>query len=690
MRPALLSSTITPTTEKSARRSYGIAVAAAIPALVLAAVQARWAWPFFSDDSFISLRYAQRLVEGHGLTWTAGERVEGYSNLLWVLSCAALGGLGIDLVTAARCLGGACTTLALVLLARAVRPHDARTAMLAGIAPLLLAATSPVMAWTLAGLEGPMVMLWLVWGGLSLLRLLRDEQSRTTALVKAGLPFALLCLTRPDGALWAATTGFGLVLGHLQHGLLGAVWRAVAFGALPAAAYLGQLAFRLAYYGDIVPNTAHVKVEFGAEVWSAGLDYVGLCTWVAIGSIAIATLGALCLLGQPRQRRMLAVLLGPACAWFVYLATVGGDHFPGFRLLQPALTPLTLLAAVAILSWSTTRLRTATAIGLGLLATGANLWQSRTVPLSTFVPTEIWEWRGKAIGELLHGAFAKARPLFAVDAAGALPFYSQLPALDMLGLCDRTIAQSPPPPFLAALGAANGRKLLQGHMRGNGRYVMDRQPDLMLYSEPPGLPLPVFVSALQFEDDPRFLDGYRCVVLDTGERELRPGQRERLRVPLWVRVEGRAGIQRSEHQIDVPAYLLGAYQQPRAFRFSYAPPAPTDPGFADWDRELRATFFWFTQDCNVFAVPSESGTFLWEMRRRGAARLQLQVPAGRWRVRLEPAVAGLQASLQGAIADPDGATFTVAEGAKTTLVVEARPEAALPLQLRTITLQSAR
>ena len=58
--------------------------------------------PFFADDGFISLRYAQRLLEGRGLTWTDGEAVEGYSNLLWVLGCAGLGALGLDLVTAAR------------------------------------------------------------------------------------------------------------------------------------------------------------------------------------------------------------------------------------------------------------------------------------------------------------------------------------------------------------------------------------------------------------------------------------------------------------------------------------------------------------------------------------------------------------------------------------------------------------
>ena len=48
------------------------------------------AWSYLSyvtDDALISLRYARRLLDGRGLTWTDGERVEGYSNLLWV-SCA--------------------------------------------------------------------------------------------------------------------------------------------------------------------------------------------------------------------------------------------------------------------------------------------------------------------------------------------------------------------------------------------------------------------------------------------------------------------------------------------------------------------------------------------------------------------------------------------------------------------------
>jgi len=60
-----------------------------LPWLALAVVQIRDAW-FLCDDAFICFRYARNLIEGHGLVWNRGERVEGYTQLAWVLEIAAL------------------------------------------------------------------------------------------------------------------------------------------------------------------------------------------------------------------------------------------------------------------------------------------------------------------------------------------------------------------------------------------------------------------------------------------------------------------------------------------------------------------------------------------------------------------------------------------------------------------------
>ena len=76
-----------------------------VACVVVSSLHAAYYYPFLSDDSLISARYAQRLLDGHGLTWTDGKPVEGYSNLLWLLFTALLGAVGVDLIVALRILG---------------------------------------------------------------------------------------------------------------------------------------------------------------------------------------------------------------------------------------------------------------------------------------------------------------------------------------------------------------------------------------------------------------------------------------------------------------------------------------------------------------------------------------------------------------------------------------------------------
>ena len=41
-------------------------------------------WDHVSDDAYISFRYVARWVAGQGLTFNPGERIEGFSNPLWI------------------------------------------------------------------------------------------------------------------------------------------------------------------------------------------------------------------------------------------------------------------------------------------------------------------------------------------------------------------------------------------------------------------------------------------------------------------------------------------------------------------------------------------------------------------------------------------------------------------------------
>src|SRR5512135_1099654 len=58
-----------------------------------------------TDDAYIFLRYAKNFVEGHGLVFNVGERVEGYSSFLWVIMVSALMKAGVDPVLSVRILG---------------------------------------------------------------------------------------------------------------------------------------------------------------------------------------------------------------------------------------------------------------------------------------------------------------------------------------------------------------------------------------------------------------------------------------------------------------------------------------------------------------------------------------------------------------------------------------------------------
>src|SRR5262249_56971980 len=103
---------------------------------------------FICDDAFISFRYADNLVHGRGLVFNPGERVEGYTNFLWLMAAAGMIAIGVPPEIGTLWLGGACALATLIL----TMAHLAR----AGRNPVwvgLLLARSPAFApWATARL----------------------------------------------------------------------------------------------------------------------------------------------------------------------------------------------------------------------------------------------------------------------------------------------------------------------------------------------------------------------------------------------------------------------------------------------------------------------------------------------------------------------------------------------------------
>ena len=501
---------------------------------------------FMSDDAFISLRYADRFLHGLGLTWNDGEVVEGYTNLLWVLGCALLGSFGLDLVWAARVLGFVGTAGAVAAILWAYRGDTIRESLPGITGGLAVAVAGPVVVWTFGGLEQPLLAGLLAWAIALAFPLLEDEKPRTPQVLLTGVFLGLVVLTRADGAIFTLAACLGVLAAK---GLKrGSVRLAIALAIVPAAFFLGQLAFRMAYYGEWVPNSAFAKVGFTAtRLWN-GIQY--LMGAIYLGGLVVPAFLAFRITDEPSRSR--ARFLGVMLAtWLVYIVVVGGDLFPGRRHLVPAIIPLAYLAAIYFTSRVPREgsLRSAAqAAGLCLLAIFVGQMAD---PENARAYHEKWEWDGEAVGGTLATAFAAQKPLLAADPAGCLPYFSRLPSVDMLGINDRYLAHNRPPDF--------GTGYL-GHELGNGAYVLSRKPDLVLFNDPSGSRKPNFRSGTEMMSDPRgeFASTFRPVTLECD----RPRHVVSL---IWMRTEGGAiGIRRSEQRIQIPGHLFSDNEESRA------------------------------------------------------------------------------------------------------------------------------
>jgi arabinofuranosyltransferase len=301
--------------------------------------------PFIVDDGYISLRYSQRLLEGHGLTWNdMRPAVEGYSNLLWVLICAGLGALGMKLETAAHLLGVVTTVAGIAAVAAQVyRDFPAKVRFISAlIGCLALSLSAPVAVWSLGGLEQPLLAGLLAWAAYFGVRWVSTAKGNPRDADAMGLLLGLAVLSRADAALFTALFYVGAVLAD------GVRMRTLIARArlllIPMVFFLGQEIFRHAYYGAWLPNTAYVKLAFTWHRLYAGLRYdlYGFGSEFVFLVLTLMGCVALWIAGKRRQVILLATV---SVGWLIYVVAIGGDIFPSYRHFVPAMALMGFLVA---------------------------------------------------------------------------------------------------------------------------------------------------------------------------------------------------------------------------------------------------------------------------------------------------------------------------------------------------------
>jgi len=458
------------------RRFKGTRIRLAVAGFLLAVVglvvhQASY-WYWTSDDAFITFRYSENLANGLGAVFNPGEKVEGYTNFLWMIILSAFYRAGVNIVLTAKLLGAACAIVTLFLSAALTRYLQGRWTLAAIITPMLLASTPSYTAWSVAGLETSLFTMLItvaVWR-------FSVEQERSCVVRWSGMLLALASMTRPEGVLiFLLLLGFSTVRAAVRErssnmGVAGQELRWVLMFLAIAAPYM---VWRWSYYGYLFPNTFYVKSGRGLAQTLGGVLYVtaGIRKHGGMLFHILALVPAIWGPLRARAAPFVIVILG----WQLYDVYKGNDVLELFRFFVPILPLVYSLAVVALVQlyelaevYLPARGTTKTLLALFVAGTVAtNLVMSyasrdQRIQLKEYqLQIRIDEAEFRLYARRLLEIAPDGASIALLD-AGVIPYVTRWYTIDRFGLCDVYIAHSKPRGRL-------GEKF-------DAAYVLSRQP----------------------------------------------------------------------------------------------------------------------------------------------------------------------------------------------------------------------
>jgi arabinofuranosyltransferase len=301
-----------------------------------------WRYRWVSDDAYIDFRVVHNILSGYGPVFNPGERVEAYTDPLWVVLLTFFSGLlrFIDVEWWSVLLGlvftGGGFWLASLGTVNFAEHRTSKPIFPVGV--LCVSCVAGVWMFATSGLETGLIFGWL---GLSWWMLVRSFLNENKGILATALVVSLGFTIRPDMVLFTLSFGIALFVLRSQEGREDRPRRKLtlllALTAIPLASEL----FRIAYYGMLVSNTALAKSA--SSIWlRQGLTYFTNFTgtyWLWIPFIILTVVTAYRMRTWWRFRFRLEILLiaAPIVGGLldvVYVTAIGGD-FMHARMLLP-------------------------------------------------------------------------------------------------------------------------------------------------------------------------------------------------------------------------------------------------------------------------------------------------------------------------------------------------------------------
>lgn len=465
------------------------------------------------DDVGISYRYAKHMAEGHGLTWNVGEPpVEGYSNLLWVLILSLSHFLGADIEDASRVLGLLFGLLTLWLTYRlSAKIVNDPASPFPAVAALLVALTPAWLMWMMSGLEIALYGFLLVSAVLAL------TMQGTRRVVVMALSLAGIVLSRPEGIALAMV--YLASVWALRRKTREAGRSDLIVGAISVLATVAAVTtFRLLYYGYPLPNTVYAKFStLFPSAWQVGLWLFYTLPFLILAGIAMRGTWR-----KPEGLPLVVAIAMTVAQTAIVLPVNPVMHF--LHRYTIAFVPLLFLAVpIALTRLSGRAMRWGWPAILMLCAWLLQDWPG----VNRFHDANAFNVRRQlCVADVLKSI--PGQPRIAMGDSGRIPYWTDLPAIDLWGLCDRRI----------------------GHEGFSAKYILEYPagpPDVIIMALRPeaGDHVSVFGGDELLMAEQGFKDGYKLWGLCAAEL----GERPKSTNPHWF--------------LDYALYLRNGLEMPR-------------------------------------------------------------------------------------------------------------------------------
>ena len=448
------------------------------------------------DDPMVSMRYAANLANGDGLVWNpGGERVEGFSNPLWVGTMALVHMLPLPLSKTSLVIQVLCAVLLvanLVVVGMLSRHLSNDSNLVEFVAVVLTAFYYPLNNWALLGNDvAPAILLmslvvWLVVrqvdhghvGGWIYVLMSVGTWVRLDLVVLYMVVWLYLIVV--DGK----RRRFHLLFGG-----------AVLVGSMGI-----QTALRYGYYGDVLPNPYYLKLTGGpmglrlAHGASALLDFLWSFNWVVFASPLLMFAFA-----RDRKALLLIAVVLAVVGYSVYVGADAWEHRGGAnRFLASAMGLFFVLLASALerlrravlhrARWKTTSATRVSHLAVLLAAAAVLVNSNASLGLGSLRAALLRERPIYAIGNERNvsiGLFLRSitdeEATIAYVAAGAAPYFAGRQAVDLLGKTDLHVARVQM--RISSTAPLEGYR--PGHMKRDYAYSIGQlRPDVVVETWP--------------------------------------------------------------------------------------------------------------------------------------------------------------------------------------------------------------